>query len=143
MTELGSSLAINLHPNLRSVTFNLRNYEEEDDGAILGGLNLELRQLSGRNVCEVLEVKAKAALDTPRCSDWTAWATDFDRILTDIGAFPSLRQVFVKLSWLIHLPDEPFPNFDDYPSFLTEAHFPRLLESTLIQFVICTTKGHG
>ena len=132
---VGSSLTANPQPKLKHVVLDLDgDFDEEDGDVILNGLNHELRELSTKNVFETLEVRIKVNLDTRNGPlwDWTAWADDFDRILTRIGAFPVLRKVTISLTWFIL--DIPCAYLDSSPGDLTEEHFPRLLRSKRIGF---------
>lgn len=140
LTGLGSSLAANPHPKLRSVTLKLYCIYPGQIETHLSDLNLELRQLSGNNVIEVLEVTATGALEILWSPDAKDWAANFDQLVSDSGAFPALRQVVIGL-WC-DLPIEHLrkPNivdeqrYKDYPWRMTEAWFPRLLESTAVRF---------
>ncbi|KJA13801.1 hypothetical protein HYPSUDRAFT_49612 [Hypholoma sublateritium FD-334 SS-4] len=135
LTGLGSSLASNPYPKLRSVTLDLGKFHQLDNNSRLPKLNIELRQLSGKNIIEALEVKATGELDTLWTPDANNWAADFDQLVTDIGAFPVLRQVTISLLCNIK------KRHDDHPWKMTESWFPRLLESTAIQFELCTFRN--
>ncbi|KJA24646.1 hypothetical protein HYPSUDRAFT_214519 [Hypholoma sublateritium FD-334 SS-4] len=91
---IGSSLAANPQSKLRYVTLDLGEFNEECGEDILFPLNHELGQLSAKNVLEVLTVEMQVNVDkgSGPITDWMAWATEFDKMLTDIGAFPALRE---------------------------------------------------
>ncbi|KJA17256.1 hypothetical protein HYPSUDRAFT_206310 [Hypholoma sublateritium FD-334 SS-4] len=135
LAGLGASLSANPQPKLRSITLNLDcSHPENDNPLRLPGLNLELRQLSGKNKLEVLEVQVKkgptvAALN---CSKAIAklWARDFDQLVTAIGAFPALRQVIVDES----MPEISSTSIHRKHIPLRETWFPQLQESKAIQF---------
>ena len=112
------------------------DFNEEDGDSILDEINHELRKISAKNVLEVLEVHIKINFLGTRNGplwDWTAWAADFDKILLDAAAFPALRKVAVRLTWLVL--DIPCAFFDRSPGDLREEHFPRLLGNTAIDFM--------
>lgn len=68
------------------------------------------------------------------------WADDFDQLLTDIGAFPVLRQVIVDESMLkiVTIHQTRIPAWE-----ITEAWFPRLLESRAIQLKLIPSATSG
>ena len=134
---IGSSLVDNPQPKLKFLSLTLDgDFDEEDGDVILEGLNHEFREISRKNVLEELEVRIKVNLDTRNGPlwDWTAWAADFDKILTRAGAFPALRKVAIRLTWFIL--DIPCAYLGSSPGGLTEEHFPRLLKSTTIVFCL-------
>lgn len=105
------------------------------DDSPLCDLNFELGQLAGKNVLEVLEVKSET-LTTGWDLNTMHWPAEFDQLVTDVGAFPALRQVTFNLKRPV-LAYETDPYF---PSEISEAWFPRLLESRAIEFklqVLC------
>lgn len=112
----------------------LGEFDEENHYGILYRLNNDLEQLSQKNVFEVLKVQMK--IKVRQYSDLSAyctkWAADFDEVLTDIGAFPALREVTIDLIWSIR--DMQLGYIGNVPEELTRAHFPRLSESTAIGF---------
>ena len=131
---LGSSLASNPHPKLRSMILDLGYIRPRGYNSSLLALNPELRQLGANNILEVLEVNAEGAPDivwTPGAKDW---ATDFDQLVTDVSAFPVLRQVTFGIKR--HSPRRSGKR--RYIHKITEAQFPQLLESTTIEFKFYT-----
>lgn len=68
-------------------------------------------------------VKASVSVDWVGCPDSNAWAADFDQMLTDVGAFPALRQVTIELKWAER---EIIENNSGRPWTLTELQFPRV-----------------
>lgn len=60
---------------------------------------------------------------------------DLDRVLTEWGAFPMLRQVYIKLSWYYKEGDSEDEQFLGSLNKLTRAQFPRLSRSSKVQFV--------
>ena len=136
---VGSSLTANPQPKLKHVVLDLDgDFDEEDGDVILNGLNHELRELSTKNVFETLEVRIKVNLDTRNgpLRDWSAWADEFDRVLTHIGAFPVLRKVTFELTWFVLDISSSCAYLDSSPGGLAEEHFPRLLKSTTIVFCL-------
>ncbi|KJA13789.1 hypothetical protein HYPSUDRAFT_485845 [Hypholoma sublateritium FD-334 SS-4] len=134
LTGIGSSLATNLQSSLQFVGLGLGGFDEDGADDILHDLNHELGQLSKMNALEVLDVYMKILVgeysEPSEC--YAEWAAAFDEIVSDIGAFPALREVGVY---------REFFDYNDYrhyvadlPDKLTEAHFPRLLESKAIHF---------
>ena len=99
-------------------------------------LNVELklwRQLSGKNIVEVLEVKmemvARFSVDQGRTG-----IADFDQLVTDVNAFPVLCQVTFSIKCYV-------PRHSGkrrYIHEITEAQFPQLLKSTTIEFKFYT-----
>ncbi|KJA13798.1 hypothetical protein HYPSUDRAFT_209244 [Hypholoma sublateritium FD-334 SS-4] len=131
LAGLGSTLAAHPNPKLRSVTVKFSGYIQRRDRNTLPDLNLELRHLSGKNVIEVLEVKACGEPDvlwTPEANDWAA---DFDELMTDSNAFPALRQVGLSLECRADEKREE----DRWK--MTEAWFPRILENKATHFKFC------
>ena len=134
---LGSNLASNPHPKLRSMILDLGYIRPRGYNSSLLALNPELRQLGANNILEVLEVNAEGAPDivwTPGAKDW---ATDFDQLVTDIVAFSALRQVTVNL---ICNMDRVRRRNDHHPWEMTEAWFPQLQTSATIEFMLCTSR---
>ncbi|KJA13792.1 hypothetical protein HYPSUDRAFT_49604 [Hypholoma sublateritium FD-334 SS-4] len=135
LVGIGSSLTANPQPRLRSVTLDLGEFDEENDEMILDELNSDLRQLSEKNILEVLKLQMtiKVYQDSEPIKYFTEWAADFDEILTDFGAFPALREVIVDLTWFTR--DTAELCYDSRSADeLTKAQFPRLLESRVIDF---------
>ena len=103
-------------------------------------ITVELRQLTGRNVLEVLEVKGVVKEDTLSSVGPKDWAADFDQMLTDVGSFSAFRRVTVDLQSKC---DQAFQetgsdiDIDNRVWSLTEAWFPKLTESTVIDLVLC------
>lgn len=112
-------------------------YIHHTNNNLLLHLNFELRQLSGKNIIEALEVKATGGLDPLWTRDANDWAADFDQLVTDVGAFPALRQVTISLPCNITVKKSQ----DDHPWKMAETWFPRLLESTATQFELCTFRN--
>ena len=135
LAGLGLNLAANPHPKLRSMTLSF-GYGDRN----LYEINVELRQLAGRNVLEVLEVKGMVKEDTLFSVGPKDWAADFDQMLTDVGSFSALRRVTVDLQSKC---DQAFQetgsdiDIDNRVWSLTEAWFPKLTESTVIDLVLC------
>lgn len=134
---IGLSLTTHPRPQLRYVSLDIGDFDIEDGDVILDGLNDVLGQLPENNVLEVLDVHIRINLDSivgrEVESRWVAWADDSDRILSDIGAFPVLRKVTIGMSWFIR--DMELGYMGTGPmDRLVEARFPRLLESTAIDF---------
>ncbi len=101
-------------------------------------INVELRQLIGRNVLEVLEVKGVVKEDTLFSAGPKDWAADFDQLLTDVGSFSALRRVTVDLqSYCDQAFQETGSDIDGRVWFLTEAWFPKLTENTVVDLVLC------
>lgn len=128
LAGLGSSLAANSQSTLRSVklTFGYGNQHLYD-------LNVELRQFSGKNVLEVLEVEGMLRMDSLRQADPKVWAANFDQVLTEVDAFPALRQVAVDFLCYYNQVSQETDSEPEH-HILTEAWFPRLSESTMIHF---------
>lgn len=136
LTGLGSSLASNPYPTLKSITLDLGVIERQENN-FLHEMNRELKLLSKKNTLQVLEVKAWVVLEVA-CSSFTnTWAADLDELLTDVGAYPELRQVSVNLKHFHdYTPIVPGArNPIKYSLVLTARAFPRLLESATIGFV--------
>lgn len=136
LAGIGLSLAANLQPKLRYITLDLGDFDGvEESNVVLSGLNNELGHLSEKNILEVLVVQMQVNVDSGfrarLHSSWTAWAADIDRILADIDAFPTLRKVTIELTWFVHNTEL---GYSGGTVDLTAAHFPRLLESTVIYF---------
>ncbi|KJA14244.1 hypothetical protein HYPSUDRAFT_72683 [Hypholoma sublateritium FD-334 SS-4] len=130
LAGLGSSLATNAYQTLKSVILYLNVDREHFDP--LCGLTLALRQLSGHNVLEELDVSVLVETDEPCRTDSDDWS-DLDTVLTDQSAFRMLRRVTVKLLWYSYQRDEV--QVADLLHKLTADRFPRLLESSAVQFV--------
>ena len=122
---LGSSLAVKTNPRLNALTLNLGFIEEGSN--IMHELNLGLKQISKKNVLEVLVVRGMCSTLWVGYYNPNTWAADVDQTLTEIGAFPALRQV------TIFMYDET--GVSQYPC-LEEEYFPRLLESAAITLFI-------
>lgn len=97
----------------------------------LCGLTLELRQLSGRNVLEELEVSVIVEQDEPCRTDSSDWS-NLDTVLTGQGAFPMLHLVTVNLVWQSYHRSEA--EVGEILHRLTQHQFPRLLENLAVQF---------
>lgn len=110
------------------------NYES------LYGLKVELRQLAGKNVLEVLEVNVEVYAYSQFRASSGPWALGLDRLLTNFGAFPALRRVAVGFAPGRDMSRFRFPKpvraCNHYPWQLTEAQFPRLLASPAINFML-------
>ncbi len=110
------------------------SYTHVRDSNPLPDLSPELKHLSGKNDIELLEVEVTGWPDTlwgPGSSDWAA---DFDRLVTDRDAFPVLSQVNINLC-LEDAVDRRFGESDELWDWeIIDAWFPRLSESTAIQF---------
>ena len=91
---LGSSLTANTRSKLKSLTVDV-GIDQIENYSPLPLLNLELRQLSGKNILEVLEVKADKGMTSQWIPGVRGWAADFTRLVKDHGAFPMLRRVTV------------------------------------------------
>ncbi|KJA19688.1 hypothetical protein HYPSUDRAFT_167981 [Hypholoma sublateritium FD-334 SS-4] len=129
LTELGSSLAENAYRTLKS--FELYLNVAGRHHAPLCGLPHELRQISGNNVLEELDVTVQVDTDEPCRTESDDWS-DLDALLTVQGAFPMLRLVIVELVW--HSRRRNKEQTKELLHKLTQDRFPRLLKSSTIQF---------
>lgn len=131
-----SSLAVNPHSKLRSLEFHFGIFSGEERGdTIFNELSCGLRQLSEKNVLEVLKASMIGfnASVSPH-PDWkVAWSADIDQMLNDIRAFPVLRQVVFKVPW-VSRGGHIYSNLEDDRLNLTRAKFRRLCESKVIKF---------
>lgn len=129
LTGLGSSLVVNAYHTLKAVELYLN--VTEGHYTPLCGLPLELRQLSGNNVIEELDVSILVETDEQCRTDLDDWS-DLDDLLTVEGAFPMLRRVTIELAWYSSDRDEG--QIKALLHRLTQDRFSRLLESSAVQF---------
>ena len=139
LAGLGASLAINSYRTLRLLDLSLTVVGDDHDS--LSRLNRELRFIAGNNILEMFQldvvVQVGASCRT-ESEDWSA----FDSLLTEPGAFPMLRQVFVEVMWVFFAyRDEDYEWQNHFLEVIKEDKFPRLVESKAVEFdfytVIC------
>ncbi len=67
------------------------------------GLDRALQEIAGKNVLEELElcIKLFATHEAPGCVN--SGNLDLDRVLTEHGAFPKLRRVYLKFQWQLNV----------------------------------------
>jgi len=126
LAGLGASLAINAYRTLKLLQVGVTVVGDYHDP--LCGLNLELRVFAGNNILEELDLDVVVKTDVPCRTDSKDWRT-FDSVLTESGAFPALRRVFVRFYWYT----TDMLNQDRVES-LKEDKFPRLVESKTVEF---------
>ncbi|KJA16814.1 hypothetical protein HYPSUDRAFT_206721 [Hypholoma sublateritium FD-334 SS-4] len=129
LAGLGSSLAAKAYRTLKSVKLHLAVGQAHYSP--LCGLTLELRQLSGNNVLEELDISVLVGADEPCRTEADDWS-DLDALLTVQGAFPMLHRVTVKLSWFSDAREEE--QIQALFHRLTQDRFPQLLKSSAVQF---------
>ncbi|KAF8971145.1 hypothetical protein BDZ97DRAFT_1651420 [Flammula alnicola] len=129
LVGLGASLAANAHRTLRSAIFSYMVYGDHYDP--LCGLSRELRMIAGNNVLEELQLRVGVQTDYTCRTESEEWSA-FDAVITESGAFPMLGRVSVEIVWLSFYRDED--EAEDVLDSLDEDRFPRLLESTALEF---------
>ncbi|KDR76686.1 hypothetical protein GALMADRAFT_139584 [Galerina marginata CBS 339.88] len=126
LAGLGTSLMVNAYRTLRSVALGI--VVRGNDSERLCGLSGELRSLSGNNILQEFELNVVIAPGRTETEEWAA----IDWLLTESGAFPMLHRVSIEIRWSSD--GREVPAIDDILGSLTKERFPRLVESTVVEF---------
>ena len=112
------------------------------------GLDHALQDMAGKNVFEELElcIKLSGTYDPAGCMN--SGNLDLDRVLTEHGAFPKLRKVYLELRWqLYRYPDEVLSNDSDpvylMPDKVMRELFPRLCGDLAFGFSFHQVEENG
>ena len=129
LASLGSSLAANTPPTLQSIVLHTKaSYK---DWLPLRGLDHALQDIAGRNALVELKVLIKVLINSERYTP-SGDFPNLDRVLTENGSFPELRQVTIELT-------RDYRHMGQYydlwpPDNSAQEQFPRLCSSPTIDF---------
>ncbi|KJA21707.1 hypothetical protein HYPSUDRAFT_67629 [Hypholoma sublateritium FD-334 SS-4] len=132
LAGLGSSLAANTPPTLRSIVL----HSEVDYMTVnpLRGLDHALQDMAGRNALVELEVLIKVE-SSDGCYTYSDDFPNLDKILSKNSAFPELRRVSLDVVWDSYVGQySAGPTDLGPPGQLEREDFPLLDSSSIINF---------